>query len=265
MSAAMETISTNWGTIANWVAIGISVVALFQPYIIAYIKRANKKIDFEIYRKLEVGYNSYGPTIGILGTLSCYNAPVKIKELQIELIRARDKATHKFSWFVEKPTNSILWGILPEHQTKIEIVTPFTLLPEQDKKVFYLCNDSETQQQMERVAEKKISDWKEIINRDRELAGQPDFTMNLINSADFQSTREALSRLNYWEVDKYEVRVTWVTKRDCCGFKRTYSIELQDRDVKKLDQNSSLIMLSALQLLPENISPAFCHVDIALS
>lgn len=82
--------------IGPWIVAG---AALLQPWIIALCKRLFPA-DVRLYEtgNLQVGYGSFGPSLGIAGTIATHRKDVFIKEMHCVVRNRSDGSTHNFPW-----------------------------------------------------------------------------------------------------------------------------------------------------------------------
>jgi hypothetical protein len=80
----------------------VALIALIQPWAVYLWKKFIRKEEINLYPtgSIEVGYSSFGPTIGLNGTFRCLNQDVFVNSISVEIIKQKDKSTHSFDWGV---------------------------------------------------------------------------------------------------------------------------------------------------------------------
>src|ERR1700722_4700256 len=88
------------GNSAQWSAVGISVVALAQPWVIRLYDSNFKPGAIDIYEtgQLEIGFSGFGTTIAVNGTLRARDRDQFVRAIQLDLTKQKDGSTHQFEW-----------------------------------------------------------------------------------------------------------------------------------------------------------------------
>jgi len=65
----------------------VAIIALIQPWVVYLWKKFVRKGEIKLYPtgSIEVGYSSYGPTIGLHGTFRCLNQDGSLAQLVLKL------------------------------------------------------------------------------------------------------------------------------------------------------------------------------------
>jgi len=105
----------------SWLAdpkLWIALAALVQPWVIALYKRFVLRGRLRVYEvgNIEIGFSSFGPTIGILGSLNASQRDVFVKGAEIVVVREKDQAQAGFRWFVQRPFTWKTEGVHTEVQ-----------------------------------------------------------------------------------------------------------------------------------------------------
>ncbi len=249
----------DFGDIASWTAIALG---LLQPHILPWWHKRKRKISFEMFPTLEVGYYNFGPTISVLGTLSCEHSSVVIRELRLRVIRKRDQATHDFTWFVEKPPNAAIQWQQEKHMEKVELLLPFKMLPDQERKIYFVCNDKQTlahlRENMKGIegALRRLCDISSPNQNQLEKERE-----QFLASPAADNARDVLRRFNYWEVGDYEVELSWVTDKNRKDSAKVFTITLDNQMTNQLEGNA-MLLLRELSGAIRNATPAFVAAAI---
>lgn len=72
----------------------VSFFLIVQVRLIALWKRYMKKGQINLYETgtVEIGYSTFGPTIGINGTLRAWNKDVFVRSIDLMVVREKDKS-----------------------------------------------------------------------------------------------------------------------------------------------------------------------------
>jgi hypothetical protein len=84
----------------GWGSLIIAAVALAQPWVIGLFKKCFKRKRVEIYETgaIEIGLSTFGPTVGLFGTLNAMHGDGVVRNMTLKVVRLKDKAEHDFSW-----------------------------------------------------------------------------------------------------------------------------------------------------------------------
>jgi hypothetical protein len=86
----------------GWGALLIATIALIQPWIIAIFRKVFLKGTIQIHEtsQIEIGYSTFGETIGLHGTLVAYSKDQFVSNIELKVIKQRDNSCHYFDWGV---------------------------------------------------------------------------------------------------------------------------------------------------------------------
>ncbi len=238
----------------------LAIYGIVQVWVIALWKRCVRKGKVDIYETgtIEIGYSTFGPTIGLNGTLRALNRDVFIKSIDLLVIREKDKAQHIFKWIAFRPPKIDLAGSQP---ISLEIPSGLLVSPNSPHRFNIVFNDnnlfddigtlfSDYLSKWYRVAEQLTKIWPpligatpplEIINRQNELIES--FRKSTIHLDMFT----ALDRKCYWEAGDYSLTVNVRTSKPDKVFVKNYRFSLTEFD-------SNNLKLNALTILEEPIS-----------
>src|ERR1700682_1369881 len=86
----------------GWGSLIVATVALIQPWIIALWRKAFRPGSIDIHETgtIEIGYSSFGPTVGLRGTLRAVHHDQFVRIIDLTVIKEKDAARHFFPWVV---------------------------------------------------------------------------------------------------------------------------------------------------------------------
>jgi hypothetical protein len=91
------------GDLAHAATAVIALAALFRPEIERLIQRRRAMIDVHPAGRLEVGFSTFGPTIGVQGTLQAIHRDAFVTYSSVAVVRVADNLRHEFPWSVFRP------------------------------------------------------------------------------------------------------------------------------------------------------------------
>jgi len=242
--------SMSIGQLGPWI---ISAVALIQVWIIALFRKLRKS-TIAIYESgnIELGYSTFGPTIGLWGTLRALHKDAFVKRIYLQVTRLRDSSTHIFNWrFFRSPTITISQS----DPIRLEMVSSFLLTQNDPLKYNIVFVDeafiSENSPKVGHIPAK----WMEFRNQKiKELEREHDSAIistlinnPLLNEAlfdKFLKQTEAvdaytiLDRAFYWEEGDYKLSIIVECSQPDQSFRKDLNFSLSNKDVESLRLNS---------------------------
>jgi hypothetical protein len=102
----------------------LAALALLQIWAIALWRRFVSRGVVHIYptASIEIGFSSYGPTVGLLGTLRAQGRDVFVRRMRDHVVRLRDRAEHHFNWRAFRPH---VIPLVPTAPQTLEIASSF--------------------------------------------------------------------------------------------------------------------------------------------
>jgi hypothetical protein len=99
----------------GWGSLIIAAIALAQPWVIGLFKKCFRRKRVEIYETgtIEIGLSTFGPTVGLFGTLNAIHGDAVVRNMTLKVVRLKDKAEQDFSWGFFDPQS--LWLLAPIH------------------------------------------------------------------------------------------------------------------------------------------------------
>ena len=249
MDSEITRTSITIGQIGPWI---ISAVALVQVWIIALFRKL-RKTSVTIYESgnIELGYSTFGPTIGLSGTLRARHKDAFVKRIFLKVTRMRDSSTHIFHWrFFRSPTITISQS----EPIRLEMVSSFLLTQNNPLKYNIVFVDeafiSENSSKVGHIPAK----WMEFRNKKiKELEeNDPSIISTLINNPllneilfdEFFKKTEAveaytiLDRAFYWEEGGYKLSIIVECSQPDQIFTKDFNFSLSSKDVESLRLNS---------------------------
>jgi hypothetical protein len=92
--------SDNLRTAANVAAVLVAFAALFRPDIGRFIQRRRASIDVHPAGRVEIGFSTFGPTVGLQGTLQAIHRDAFVARSRVTIERVVDHLRHDFQWAV---------------------------------------------------------------------------------------------------------------------------------------------------------------------
>lgn len=243
----MTELLKSWGTFI------VAVIALVQPWIISLWHKFFRPGTVDIFQTgmIQVGYNKFGPTLLLCGTLRARDRDFFIHSIHIELLKLRDQSRHRFDWGFFG-SSKIVFG-RPEDIT-FEQPAGFMLLTSQPYRYNILFIDNSLKEEMQSRLEPVRQAWAKIMAQPGEMispAKTPDSEAPLRMQAsykEFSGTPQhleafgELDHLCYWEKGEYKLTLVVSTSRPDREFRRSWSFALSDGDAKNLRLNSIKIL-----------------------
>lgn len=232
----------------------IALAALIQPWLISIWKKFFIKSYIDIFEtgKIEIGYSTFGPTIGLVGTLRCTNGDFFIREIQVNLIKTKDSSSHKFNWGVfrtEKLTNT-------GDESSFELPYGFLLSTTLPRRYSIQFHDLQTQSELQNITNKVSEEWSSILYES--MKDNPEQSFNQTSSeaelSQFSIYQEfsktpihvnsytSLDRLCYWEIGEYSIEMIVFTSNPNHNFRNKWSFSINDKDQAQLRLNVVKIM-----------------------
>jgi hypothetical protein len=235
--------------IGPWI---ISGLALIQVWVIALWRRFRKPV-VEIYQSgvIEIGYGSFGPSIGILGTLRTRKRDVFVRNIQLKVVKRKDGSFHIFDW---RAFRSSTISVTPTVAPNLEIASSFLLTERNPLKynIFFVDENfiAEISTKVAQVSRKwneykkpKVIELEQQFKKDiSALLGNPMFNETLFDdfSKSGQTTEEftTLDRSCYWEAGEYSLDIIVNTSRPTLQFTESFKFNLSEEDIKQLRLNA---------------------------
>jgi hypothetical protein len=247
--------------IKTWGTLIVAVIALIQPWILAFYRRFFSLHLVDIYEtgNMEIGFSKFGPTLGLHGTLRAVNRDLFIRSMDLKLIRLKDRAEHNYSWGLFR---SERLSTTSGQDTTLQICSGFMLT--QDSPFSYNIQfwDRDVQEELRTHLEALRTAWTQAFI---EAGGQPllepgadlaavagevqTATQNLFKTFSHSShcvqAYNGIQRLCYWEPGRYLLEISVNTSRPDGAHSRSWEFVLSQAEVEALRLNSVKILEEA--------------------
>ena len=257
-----------WGTLI------IALFALIQPWILAIWKKVSWQQEVDVFEtgSIEIGFSSYGPTVGLQGTLRSVHNDAFISSIKLHVVREKDRLQHTLDWGVFRssafPFNT--------NDASFELCRSFLLSQQFPSTYNIQFWDRDTQNELGPLLEQTRSawtnrcmtqGWQEIMKKVADAAGGADELHQLTRSLYSEFSKEklhvdvysAIQRLFYWEPGDYTLDMIVTTSRPRHKYKRRWKFELLAKDADSLRCNIIAAVDEACSQQQFNYSFAYPH------
>ncbi|MDA2931245.1 hypothetical protein MYX84_15085, partial [Acidobacteria bacterium AH-259-O06] len=236
-----------WGTLI------VAGLALAQPWLVVLWKKIFRSGTIDIYEaaKIEIGYSTFGPTIGLQGTLRAVHQDQFIQNTELTLTKLKDSSRHPFSWGVFRTRRLSASGT---QDASVELPFGFMVTTVQPRPYDILFFDLGLQVEMQEHLDKARAVWTDKWTAVREKIRQEGFDQDLVEreaqnrihavyedvrkTSDYLDAYTDLDRLYYWEPGEYSLSMTVRTARPDNSFTRKWKFKLSDADSKRVRLNT---------------------------
>lgn len=251
----MEVGSIYW---PDWGTLAVAVIALLQPWAGAAYRKWFRTPSVSIFPtgRVEVGYSQFGPTIGLHGALKVDQEDAFVREIELEVVRERDQATHTFYWQLFRQER----GRLSELQDfEVELAAGFMLSVNKPHRYSILFSDVEVQEQIKSALETLKRSWSEfVLERFSDLEQLDQETaLDLYNRTKrtlYEEFRQrenhldawrVIDRARYWEAGDYALTMRVHTADPQQTFEESWSFSLDEDQEEILSLNVPRILQAA--------------------
>ncbi len=247
------------------VSLVIAGIGVAQPYLYLVWQRFFRRGKLRFYPtgNVEVGYNQFGPLIGLAGALVASHREMFVSGIDLTVVREGDNLTHRLDWWVF--SHEIPLPAPGAEPSKVELAGGLMILPTAPRRLSMAFVDFDTQRQM---APAMALAMEALTDADKELGGlalvyskrrgDPDATEYLADLA--QAVHASRKHLNahmainnafYWQAGTYRATMRINTDRRDRWFGMTCRFTLSDSDEKKVRLNAVTIADIALTEVTE--------------
>lgn len=219
---------------------------------------------------IEIGYSTFGPTVGLYGTIRAKNKDVFVSYIELEVVRLRDGATHSFDWAFFR-SNKIRLSQLSDVQ--LELASGFVLPTSQPRHYNIVFVDNETQEQLSAGLQPFAKEWSEYLvkrgpSESKESSNvHPSDQSRLVAYEEFvdkkihQDTLTKVDRLRYWDPGKYSITMTTETADPNIDFSNSWDFQIDEANARLLSLNSLEILRGVCAPGTEKWNVANCQYD----
>ncbi len=235
---------TSLSQIGPWI---ISGIALLQFWVAALWRKWRKPvIEVHPSGNIEIGYGSFGPSIGIIGTLRTIHKDIFVRNIYLKVVKKKDESTHSFNW---RAFRSITISTTPSDVPSLEIASSFLLTEKNPYKfnIFFVDEVfiAEISPQVGGMPQK----WSEFRNNElREIAPDSAIVKNPMieeeiydkfsKSKQITDEYSILDRAFYWEAGEYSLDIVVNTTKPAHKCFKKFRFSLTETDVKQLRLNT---------------------------
>lgn len=233
----------------------LAVYGIAQVWFIHMWRKFYRPGRIEIYETgtIEIGYSSFGPTLGLNGTLRAINKDVFIKSIELSVVREKDRATHILNWIAFRPPKIDLAGNQP---TLMEIPSGFMVTLNSPHRYNIAYNDNLLLNEFRPSLNEYISEWYKIaeqLNRiwpptmgtatpPEIISQQAQLIDDFTKGKTHLETYTMLNEKFYWESGNYSLFIKVISSKPNKIFSNTYKFAISDSDSKSLRLNVITIL-----------------------
>ncbi len=229
------------GDIATAATAVIALAALLRPEIGRLFKRWRAMIDMHPAGRLEVGFSSFGPTIGVQGTLRAIGGDQFITFGKVTVERISDHLRHEFDWAIFRPQSIFT----TQQQQTIEIAAAFSLDEAAPRRFNIQFHDSTTADGFRQPLGDLQRLWTEYFQAQHFVPGNiPANQMREIyrafsdaNLANITPLFQQIERRFYWMQGAYRMKLELITSRPARKFAFNYDFDLSEAESQSLRLN----------------------------
>lgn len=244
----------------TWGALIIALVALVQPWLRAAWRHLiwKPKLIPHPAGTIEFGFSSLGPTLGLLGTLECRRRQTFVRSMDVEVVRLKDRSSHRFSWGIFR---SLAFGTA--NQT-FELSSGFLARPEEPYRYNVQFWERTFQNELRPKLEALRQVWQERVLQQfgedlqavasgsaaapaaAELRGKFEELYRQFSREDLHvSTYGSLQRMCYWEPGSYRIELRVATARPDALHTASWEVLLEEKHVESLRSNILKVLQEA--------------------
>lgn len=252
----------------------VAVLAFIRPEIANLFRRWFGQIDFFPRDRIEIGFGSLGPTIGVTGTLRAVRSSQFVHEMSIRLERKSDKSQAQFSWGLLKTRRLVAAPGSVGESTDAGLATSFTIPTGDSHPIDIQFFDLDTRDAyLSELVDVKES-WTNAKLHDKELQEmllteqtyEAFGLFSLKYSTTLNKAVKAIERLSYWREGEYKLDMFVLTSRPKKTFTFSAEFKLAPADSLKRKNNihKMIIELCDVGFVPHEFvwpKTTWCHLD----
>jgi len=247
------------GFLQSWGALFVATVALIQPWVISIWRKFHNKPLVDVFEsgRIEIGYSTFGPTIGLGGTLRGIQSDAFIHNMEIDLIRLSDSLQHKFSWGIFRSST-----FSTDFQTgqSIELCSSFLLSKDYPSLFNIQFWDLKTQEEIKNITYELSETWtkaylegggRQILEKIHPNANEVLRKLSSGLFSEFSTSKvysdayTNLDRIFYWLEGEYSIKLTIHTSRPDMQFVKTWKFILDKKDSDAIRLNTILLLANS--------------------
>jgi hypothetical protein len=194
----------------------------------------------EISSQVAVGWNQYGSTLTLSGTLTTPQKVVFINDISIELLYKAEKTKYLFSWLAFLPHG----GEKPGYQgVELKMASKFMVTHQEAYAYNILFSDQDRYARLGPIFSMVKNGWNEFITRHFKLGKTldiPSLYQSYLKEGMIRAAISKIQELSYWRTGAYHMKLKISTSSYKQETQKTFT--LTDEDVQKLRDNILLII-----------------------
>lgn len=244
--------SDAWATAAQIATALIALVALFRPDIQRLYRRG--AVDVHPAGRLEIGFSTFGPTIGLQGTLQAIHRDAFVTYSRVIVQRVADNLRHEFQWAVFRPQS------LAATAQQAEIASGFLLSVAAPRRFNIQFHDAGTADNFRQSLIDLQKLWIAYLQTNAiVLANTPTGQVrgiydafSKVHNTEITPLFQTLDRQFYWSHGAYRMTLELQTSRPAKTIIVNYTFALSDAESNSLRLNSIACLLATCNV-PEVI------------
>jgi len=243
-----------------------------------YVQKTHSpKGVIEVYEAgtIEVGYNCFGATIGLSGTLRVVGTDIFVSKIRLSLTVVGDDSIRSFDWLSPRQEEIAVVNI---RELSSRPPTAFMLPSSQPYDYDTLFIDTQLHDKVDPIIEDILREWnrsslnirnvRELIRTIPEahatvLKGLKRSYVDFQKTCTYEDSCALLKKYCYWTPGTYELQMHIKTSRPDGEFSKSWRFELTEQDACELRQNAVIILqdICGLQVIYERACDyGFAHV-----
>ena len=237
-------------------AILIALIALIQPWIIYLWRRflMTPKLDFYETGKIEIGFSSFGSTVGFNGTIRVKNRETFISKINLVVKKLKDSSVHEFEWAVFRDTKFNIGNT-----EKINFELPYGILLKKDnpQRINIQFHDLKQQGELRETYDILTKSWYDYLDKeypyetrknDSDSANQTIQVFEKFSKQpEFIKAYEKFKSEFYWEKSKYELKINFHSDDMSKNHSVDYEFELSEEECTRIKWNTLTLAEFACQ------------------
>jgi len=218
----------------------VAVLGLVQPWLLAMWRKFFRKGKVDIFSSgpIEIGYSTFGPTIGLNGTFRCINQALFVNSINLEVIKQKDGSRHLFEWGVFRSQKLTHKG----EEAEFELPYGFILSTSQPKRYNIVFFDTSTRDEMQNIIRKVKEEWEKLISESQKGITTPEIISKkyydeFFNSQVHVKAYTKLDRLCYWESGEYLIKLKVYTSKPNQLFEKRWKFRITEEQVNGIRLN----------------------------
>jgi hypothetical protein len=232
-----------WGTLV------VALAALAQPWLLALWRWLFRQGTVDVYQTgtIEVGYSSFGATIGLHDTLRAGHRDHFIRSIELTVTKQKDSSKHHFEWGVFRTQKLTVSGT---QEASVELPYGFMLTTTQPHRYNIQFFDNSLQAEIRPHVTTVGKEWAEAVGQLPSLGvgfapvqaahqqAVQDLWQEFSKKRLLLEAYTTIDRLCYWESGRYFLEMRANTASPNRTFTRCWFFELSEEEVKSIRLNT---------------------------